>query len=66
MQGTSAVGNQTSAQYTRAAKDMPHDGDADDQKVNAEAAAKASQEKQKSNPSSGNPKGVGGNMDIVV
>ena len=64
MQGTSAVGNQTSAQYTRASKDMPHDGDADDQKVNAEASAKASQEQQKSNPP--NPKGVGGNMDIIV
>ncbi len=66
MEGTSAVGNQASAQYTRASKDLPHDGDADEQKVKAEAAAKASQENEKTNPSSGNPKGVGGNMDVVV
>lgn len=65
MDGTPAVGNQVSAQYARASKDMPHDGDADDQKVNAQASARASQA-PKSNPTSGAPKGVGGNVDITA
>ncbi len=65
MNGSSAVNNQAAAQYAQAKKDMPHDGDADDQKVNAQAATGTGQG-QKTPPPAANPKGVGGNMDVVV
>lgn len=65
MNGASAVGNQAAAQYAHATKDMPHDGDADDQKVNAQAAAKADQA-QAAKAASANPKGVGGSVDITA
>ena len=65
MNGATAVSNQASAQYAQVSKDLPHDGDADDQKVSAQASAKSDQE-QKANAASGKPKGVGGNVDITA
>ena len=65
MHGASTVSNQAAAQYAHTVKDMPHDGDADDQKASAQAAAKADQA-QKANAASGKPKGVGDNVDITA
>ncbi len=65
MNGPSTIGNQVSAQRGYAVQDMPHDGDTDDQKVNAQASANANQA-QKANAASANPKGVGGTVDITA
>ena len=43
MHGIPAIGNQVAAQYAHALKDLPHDGDADDQRVQNQASTQRTQ-----------------------